>query len=139
MATSAISAASSLSGTAVSKLSVEDLMRVLLTELTYQDPLKPVDNKDFMAQIAQFTALDATQQLNTNIEQLLSVQSMNQSVGLLGKTVSVTTSDGSSVKGKVSAITMSGGQPQLSVTTGTDGSGQTLTGISLSQVETVQP
>lgn len=138
MATSPISAAGSLSGTAVSKLTVEDLMRVLLTELTYQDPLKPVDNKEFMAQIAQFTALDATQQLNTNIEQMLSLQSMNQSVGLLGKTVAVTT-NGVSVKGKVSAITMSSGQPQLSITTGTDGSGQTLTGISLSQLETVQP
>lgn len=138
MATSPISAAGSLSGTAVSKLTVEDLMRVLLTELTYQDPLKPVDNKEFMAQIAQFTALDATQQLNTNIEQMLSLQSMNQSVGLLGKTVAVTT-NGVSVKGKVSAITMSSGQPQLSITTGTDGSGQTFTGISLSQLETVQP
>src|SRR5205823_2163752 len=42
---------------ASNRLTLEDFMKVLLTQLTYQDPLKPMDNQQFMAQIAQFTTL----------------------------------------------------------------------------------
>ena len=33
----------------------QDLFELLLTELTYQDPLKPLDNQEFIARLAQFT------------------------------------------------------------------------------------
>src|SRR4030095_15048073 len=102
MATSAIGA---VGNTASANLSMEDLLRVMLTELTFQDPLKPVENKDFMAQIAQFSSLDATQRLNQNLEQLLALQSVNQSIGLLGKTVSATTDTGS-ITGQVVALSL---------------------------------
>ena len=131
MATSAIGAVGS---TASSNLSMEDLLRVLLTELTYQDPLKPVENKDFMAQIAQFSSLDATQRLNTNLEQMLALQSISQSVGLLGKTVSAN-SDAGPVTGIVSAMQLVDGQPQLTLTTS---SGQTFAGITIGQLETIR-
>ena len=71
MATS-IDPSSSVSASAASSLSMQDLLRVMLTELTYQNPLKPVENKDFMTQIAQFSSLDASQRLNQNLEKLLS-------------------------------------------------------------------
>lgn len=131
MATSAIGA---IGNTASAKLSMEDLLRVLLTELTYQDPLKPVENKDFMAQIAQFSSLDATQRLNTNIEQMLTLQSISQSVGLLGKTISATT-DAGSITGTVSAMQLVNGQPQLTITTS---SGQTFAGVTIGQLETIR-
>jgi flagellar basal-body rod modification protein FlgD len=130
MATSAIGAVGS---TASSNLSMEDLLRVLLTELTYQDPLKPVENKDFMAQIAQFSSLDATQRLNTNLEQMLALQSISQSVGLLGKTVSAN-SDAGAITGTVSAMRLVDGQPQLTITTS---DGQTFAGITIGQLETI--
>ena len=78
MATSTIG---SVGASTAARLSMEDLLHVLLTELTHQDPLKPVENKDFMAQIAQLSSLDASQRLNQNLEQLLTLQSLNQSVG----------------------------------------------------------
>lgn len=131
MATSAIGA---IGSTASSNLSMEDLLRVLLTELTYQDPLKPVENKDFMAQIAQFSSLDATQRLNTNLEQMLALQSISQSVGLLGKTVSAN-SDAGAITGTVSAMQLVDGQPRLTITTS---SGQTFAGITIGQLETIR-
>jgi flagellar basal-body rod modification protein FlgD len=113
---------------------MDDLLRVLLTELTHQDPLKPVDNKDFMAQIAQFSSLDAAQRLNGHLEQLLTLQSVNQSVGLLGKTVAALT-DGGPVSGQVSALSLVDGAPRLTLTTA---DGRSVAGITVAQIETVR-
>ena len=118
MATSAINPAANIAS-AASGLKLDDLLRVLLTELTHQDPFKPVDNKDFMAQIAQFASLDSSQQLNQSIQQLLSLQALNQSVGLLGRTVSATVDSGT-INGTVGAITLANGAPRLTIN-GTDG------------------
>ena len=133
MATS-IDTTSSVAGSAASSLSMQDLLRVMLTELTYQNPLKPVENKDFMTQIAQFSSLDASQRLNTNLERLLSLQSVNQSVGLLGKTVSATT-DAGSITGQVTALSLVSGDPQLTIKTTT---GETVSGIGIGQLETIR-
>jgi len=133
MATS-IDPSSSVSASAASSLSMQDLLRVMLTELTYQNPLKPVENKDFMTQIAQFSSLDASQRLNQNLEKLLSLQSVNQSVGLLGKTVDIKTATGTAT-GQVTALSLASGDPQLTITTTT---GDVLAGITIGQIETVR-
>jgi flagellar basal-body rod modification protein FlgD len=112
---------------------LQDFMKILLTQLTYQDPLKPMDNQQFMSQIAQFTTLEQSQQLNNKIDKLLSIQSATQSIGLIGKTVDVNGASGP-FSGVVTALSLSTGDPQLTVKT-SDGS--FLTGISLSQVVSV--
>src|SRR5256885_9347035 len=99
--------------TATSGLNLNDLLQVLLTELTNQDPLKPVDNTQFMAQIAQFTTLETTQEVNQNIQQLVALQAITQTVGLIGRNVSALTGDGTTVAGRVSDITFVNGAPQL--------------------------
>lgn len=131
MTTSAVSGVDSTSSK--STLTLQDFLRVLMTQLTYQDPLKPMDNQEFMAQIAQFTTLEQTQQLNTNIQTLLSNQAAQQSIGLIGHKVSITTSSGA-VTGTVTAIDLSGSAPQLTLSTTTG----TLTGIGFSQITSVQ-
>ena len=115
-------------------LGMEDFLKILLTQLTYQDPLKPMDNQQFMAQMAQFTSLEQTQQLNNKIATLISNQAALQSVGLIGKTVDITTSSGS-VTGTVSALSLSGDSPLLTVRTA---GGATLSNISLSQLVAVR-
>jgi flagellar basal-body rod modification protein FlgD len=122
------------SATSTSSLSMQDFLRVLLTQLTYQDPLKPMDNQQFMAQIAQFTTLQQTQELNTNIQRLLGNQSALQSVGLIGRTVDVTT-DAGPTTGRVTALSLSGASPLLTVETT---AGTTLSNIDLSQVTAVR-
>jgi flagellar basal-body rod modification protein FlgD len=115
-------------------LGIQDFMKILLTQLSYQDPLKPMDNQQFMAQIAQFTALQQTQQLNDKIDSLISTQASLQSVGLIGRTVDITTDTGT-VTGTVNALSFSGTSPQLSLTTT---SGAQLSSISLSQLSAVR-
>jgi len=117
-----------------SSLGMEDFLKILLTQLTYQDPLKPMDNQQFMAQMAQFTNLQQTQQLNDSIKTLITNQAALQSVGLIGKTVDITTQS-SNASGIVSALSLSGAAPMITVRTST---GATLTDISLSQIVSVR-
>lgn len=118
-----------------SSLTQQDFLKILLTQLTYQDPMKPMDNQQFMAQMAQFTSLEQTQQLNSKIATLIGNQSALQSVGLLGRTVDLMTATGSTVTGTVTALSLSGDSPQITVQTSVNG---TLTGISLSQITAVR-
>ncbi len=135
MAVTAIDSASLAQTTKSAGLSMDDLLKLLMTELSYQDPLKPVDNKDFLTQMAQFTSLDTTRQLNDNIQKLLSTQSLNQSVGLLGKTVDANTDLNGLVSGQVTALQLVSGDPEITIKT-TDG--QVITGIKIAQLQTIR-
>lgn len=115
-------------------LGIQDFLKILSTQLIYQDPLKPMDNQAFMAQIAQFTSLEQTQQLNNKIETLISNQSALQSVGLIGRTVDIATSTGN-VTGTVTALSLSGESPVISVLTST---GLNITDVSLGQITLVR-
>ena len=113
-------------------LNLQDFLNVLLTQLTYQDPLKPMDNQQFMAQLAQFTTLGQTEQLNTNMSALLNTQATLQSVGLIGRTVDIS-SGSSTVTGTVQSLSLSGDTPTMTVLTSTG----TLTGVTMSQLVNV--
>jgi len=117
-----------------STLGMQDFLKILLTQLTYQDPLKPMDNQEFMAQMAQFTNLQQTQQLNDRIDTLITNQAALQSVGLIGRTVDLA-SDGGPLTGTVKALSLSGDAPVLTVETT---AGVTLDNISLSQLAAVR-
>jgi len=114
-------------------LSMQDFMKILMTQMTYQDPMKPMDNQQFMAQMAQFSALQQTQELNARMDQLLNVQAFFNSVGLIGKNVEFKAATGA-LSGKVSAVDMSGATPQFTVQTG---NGVEMPNISLSQITKV--
>ena len=64
--------------------------------------------------MAQFTTLGQTQEINTKIDSILSTQASMQAIGLIGKTVTFTTDQGTST-GTVSALSWSGTSPQLSI------------------------
>lgn len=115
-------------------IGIQDFLKILTSQLNNQDPLKPIDNQDFVAQIAQFASLEQSRQLNEKLDSLLTAQSSMQSIGLLGKTIDIDKS-GNTLTGKVSALDLSSGQPLLTITTS---SGQFESGISLSQVITIR-
>ena len=112
-----------------SVISQEEFLKVLLTQLRFQDPMKPLDNQEFLAQMAQFSGLEQTRQLNDRIDTLLTIQSTTQSIGLLGATVDVSTEAGKK-QGIVSAMTFEDGAPVFTITAGQE----VLTGVSLGQI-----
>jgi flagellar basal-body rod modification protein FlgD len=80
------------SGVAAASLGKEDFLKLLVTQLQHQDPLSPVENAEFVAQLAQFSALEQMQNLNENVSQQGTlIQSLNNSViaALVGRTVSI--------------------------------------------------
>jgi flagellar basal-body rod modification protein FlgD len=117
-----------------SSLGLQDFMRILLTQLTYQDPLKPMDNQAFMAQMAQFTSLEQSQRLNDRVQQLIENQAALQSVGLIGRTVEVTTETGKTA-GTVMALSLQGDAPVLTLSLP---GGAVLTDVALSQVAAIR-
>ncbi len=133
MAISSVS--SSASALQANPMGMEDFLKILLTQLTYQDPLKPMDNQEFMAQMAQFTSLEQTQQLNEKMSTLISNQAALQSVGLIGRTVDITSGTGATVTGTVMALSLTGDSPALTVSTTF---GATLSDVSLSQITAVR-
>lgn len=130
----AIDAASASTANSSSQLNLQDFMRILTSQLNNQDPMKPLDNTEFMAQLAQFTSLEQTRQLNDKLDALLTVQSANQSTGLIGRTVDARLESGT-ISGKVSLLDLTGAEPQLSVTLN---NGAVVPNVLLSQITLVR-
>jgi len=65
----------------------EDFLKILLTQLRFQDPLKPVDNQQFVAQLAQFSALEINRQQSEKVDTLLQINATEQAMDLIGKQV----------------------------------------------------
>lgn len=97
------------------KLGKEDFLKLLIEQLRHQDPLNAMDNKEFIAQMAQFSSLEQMMNLNTKLTGLLGMQVVAQASSLIGKTVTGTGDDGSVISGKVSLVKMNSGLPILVV------------------------
>ena len=84
----------------------QEFIELFLAQLTYQDPLEPVDNSEFLAQMAQFSALEQARLTTQNIENLLFTTASTQASSLLGQRV-----DLGNVDGVIKAVTFSNERP----------------------------
>ena len=114
-------------------LGFEDLLNIVLTQLTYQDPLKPIDNFEFVSQLAQFSQIQQGETMNTNLEEILRSEATSQATSLLGQTVDVP-AGAALISGRVVAVTFDNGQPRITLETDDD---RTISGISLTTVSQV--
>jgi flagellar basal-body rod modification protein FlgD len=115
-------------------LGQDDFLRILLAQLRFQDPLKPVDNQQFVAQLAQFSSLEINRQQSEKVDQLLGMQAADQAVGLIGKRVEVRSAQGGSTVGTVAAISFRTGEPLLTLTS----NGTTLVDVRLADIVLIQ-
>ena len=127
-----IGAVQSSSASTVSNVEFDDYMKIFLAQLTNQNPLEPVDNKEFLTQMAAFTELQVAQENSNRLEQVLSVMATNQSVALLGKNVEMSSAG---IVGEVTAVDMTNGQPVLTLR---DENGQYYTDLRISDISLIQ-
>jgi flagellar basal-body rod modification protein FlgD len=84
-------AASQTTGTASSvKATKDDFLKLLVTQMRYQDPMNPMDNAQMTSQIAQLNTVEGINQLNatvTNLQASLMASQSMQSASLIGKTI----------------------------------------------------
>ena len=94
-------------------LDKNDFLKILITQLTHQDPTQPMDDKEFVAQMAQFSSLEQMTNMTDSLSKVSDLLARSQAVSLLGSIVDV--SDGmNTVSGTVDAVT-GGDFPQLLV------------------------
>jgi flagellar basal-body rod modification protein FlgD len=83
--------ASQTTGTASSvKATKDDFLKLLVTQMRYQDPMNPMDNAQMTSQIAQLNTVEGINQLNatvTNLQASLMASQSMQSASLIGKTI----------------------------------------------------
>lgn len=115
-------------------LSFESLLQIVLTQLTYQDPLKPMDNFEFVSQLAQFSQIQQGQTMVDSLAALVSAQATGQAAGLLGREVDVSTTQ-TTITGKVTAASFADGGATITVETA---EGSTISGLPLANVAQIR-
>ena len=97
-------------------LGKDDFLKLLLAQLQNQDPLKPMEDREFITQLAQFRSLEEMENLNLSLMAMLDMQQVSQASSLIGKTVEAMTGQGySTITGVVSEVDLSGGAAVLVV------------------------
>jgi flagellar basal-body rod modification protein FlgD len=90
----------SSTGVTNQQLDQADFLSLLITELMSQDPMDPLADRDFIAQVAQLNTLSETMQLNENLQTM----QMLQATSLVGRKVEAIGTNGDHVQGTVTGV-----------------------------------
>jgi flagellar basal-body rod modification protein FlgD len=104
----------------------DTFLKLLVAQMKYQDPSKPTDSTQFLAQTAQFTQVEKLGE----IAEMLSAQQLIGASNLVGRTITYLGDDGAEVTGVVTAAKLGGSEPTLKVGN---------TDVQLSKVTEVRP
>jgi flagellar basal-body rod modification protein FlgD len=112
---SPIASMASTSSADNTKLDSQAFLKLLVAQLQYQDPSKPVDTSSFMNETATLTQVQTMEQNAQASTEMLAAQRAQTASSLVGHTVSYTASNGSTQTGFVSAATISSANPTLKI------------------------
>jgi flagellar basal-body rod modification protein FlgD len=95
-------------------LTQDDFLKLLTVQLQNQDPLKPMEDAQFMGQMAQFASLEQTKELNSTVTSLSTSLGFTSAQQFLGKNVTIN-DGGVEVTGTVTGVMLVSGVPQILV------------------------
>ena len=98
-----------------SQLGQDQFLKLMVAQLKSQDPLEPINNQEYLGQLAQFSTLSGIEKMNANFSDLLSLQQITQGSDLVGKQVSFTTADNQVGRGIVQGFAVNSGKIELQV------------------------
>ena len=87
-------------------LDLNQFLQLMITELTNQDPLNPMDNTQLVQQIGELRSIAASDQLTTTLQSLQTQQSLTTASSLIGKLVTALTTDNQNITGKVDSVSV---------------------------------
>jgi len=96
------------------ELGKDEFLKLLVTQLQYQDPFNPMKNEDFIAQLAQFNSLEQMINLNSTLQKQANWQLLAYASSLIGRNVTAT-DEGENLSGIVSKVELEEGEIKLSV------------------------
>jgi flagellar basal-body rod modification protein FlgD len=103
-------------------LGKEDFLKLLVAQLTHQDPTNPMQDTEFVTQLATYSGLEQQMTMNKNLETLIAANTATtaaSAVSLIGKVVGYIGEDGTTKAGQVSFLDIVDGQVNLYLTDGT--------------------
>jgi len=103
-------------------LGKDDFLKLFVTQLQHQDPMNPMQDSDFMGQMASFSSLEQITNLAAANERIASSLSSTGAIGLLGRTVTYIDENDQVRTGTVEKVSTTDGKPFLTVdgTSGVD-------------------
>lgn len=87
-------------------LDINQFLKLMIAELTNQDPLNPMDNTQLVQQIGEIRQISATTQLSETLNAVQSGQSLTTASSLIGKKITALTADQQNVTGVVDKVTV---------------------------------
>ncbi|MDR1514096.1 MAG: flagellar hook assembly protein FlgD [Synergistaceae bacterium] len=103
-------------------LGKEDFLKLLVTQLTHQDPTNPMNDTEFVTQLATYSGLEQQMTMNKNLETLIEANTATtaaSAVSLIGTVVGYLGEDGTLKAGQVSFLDIVDGKVNLYLTDGT--------------------
>lgn len=113
-AAAAASAATAPTSTGGSAIGTDAFLKLLVAQLKYQDPSKPMDSAAFMAQTAQMQMVESVNQLVTQNAAIIGNQNSMSALSLVGQDVTWTV-DGVTKTGTVAGVKLDATGPRLVV------------------------
>jgi flagellar basal-body rod modification protein FlgD len=106
---------SSSSNQATNGMGKDTFMKLLVAQMSNQNPMEPTDDKEMIAQMTQFSTLEQITNMATESTKSATASQMSQAVNLLGRTVTYLDTDGNKQTGTVDQVSMVNGAPNLTV------------------------
>jgi flagellar basal-body rod modification protein FlgD len=106
---------SSSSNQAANGMGKDTFMKLLVAQMSNQNPMEPTDDKEMIAQMTQFSTLEQITNMATESTKSATASQMSQAVNLLGRTVTYLDTDGNKQTGTVDQVSMVNGAPNLTV------------------------
>jgi flagellar basal-body rod modification protein FlgD len=103
---SPINAASNSEVHDLKDLDINQFLQLMISELTHQDPLNPMDNTQLVQQIGELRSIAASDQLTATLQALQTQQSLTTASSLIGKQVTALTTDSQNITGKVDSVSV---------------------------------
>jgi flagellar basal-body rod modification protein FlgD len=97
------------------QLGKDAFLKLLTTQLQHQDPLNPMEDSEFMGQMAQFSTLEQITNMAGANTAMADNLAFSKSVSLIGRTVTYLDADKQPKTGKVDRVTTTDGKPALTV------------------------